>query len=309
MDLQSFDLNLLLGFDAIYRHQNLSAAGHELGMTQPAMSAALRRMRDQFGDQLFVRTPHGMRPTPLADEVAKRVTQVLTLVREIDHWSAFEPSTTTVQYRIYLNDVGLIVLGPLLVKHLRDLAPHAQLLVVDLRPDEVVEALEKGEIDLAIGYFLSMPKWARVQTVRRLGYTCLVRRDHPTIGDKMTLEQFLACKHAMYASSGSLYQAVEQTLARMKLTREVALTVPRLGLLPFLVAESDMIATVPDDLGVVFENLINVRRVRPPMKLDDYEIRQYWHQRLHTEPAYIWLRESVARILKQLAKERLPGDP
>lgn len=296
MDLLSFDLNLLLAFDAIYRRQSLSAAAQELNLTQPAMSAALRRMRLHFDNLLFVRTSRGMRPTPFADDIAPKVAHVLEVLRKMDQPTAFSPETTDIHYRVYINDVGLTVFMPLVMAHLRQNAPRARLTVVDLRPDEVVEALDSGNIDLAIGYFLGMPNWARQQNLLRTNYVCVTSKHHPTIGRSLSLEQFVSCRHAMYASSGSLHYAVEQVLARHSLTRDVALTVPRFVALPFLVAENDLIVTLPEDIGHLFQQLIGVRVFKPPLALPDFQIKQYWHERLHAEPAYRWFRGVVHQV-------------
>ncbi len=296
MDLLSFDLNLLLAFDAIYRRQSLSAAAQELNLTQPAMSAALRRMRLHFDNLLFVRTSRGMRPTPFADDIAPKVAHVLEVLRKMDQSATFLPETTDIHYRVYINDVGLTVFMPLVIAHMRQHAPRARLTIVDLRPDEVVEALDGGNIDLAIGYFLGMPNWARQQNLLRTNYVCVTGKNHPTIGRTLSLEDFVSCRHAMYASSGSLHYAVEQALAQHSLTRDVALTVPRFAALPFLVAENDLIVTLPEDIGYLFQHLIGVRVFTPPLPLPDFQIKQYWHERLHAEPAYRWFRGVVQQI-------------
>ena len=149
MDLLDFDLNLLMTFDAIYRHHNLSTAAIELGMTQPAVSAALKRMRACFDNPLFVRTSHGMLPTPYADGVSIKISQALDILREVDQPITFSPSTTTINFRIYINDIGMLLVMPLVLKYMREHAPHAKLTILDLRPDEVVQALDGGVIDLA----------------------------------------------------------------------------------------------------------------------------------------------------------------
>ena len=296
MDLLRFDLNLLLCFDAIHRHQSLSAAGEELGLTQPAVSAALKRLRGHFDNPLFVRTSRGMRPTPYADDMAPRVAQVLELLREVDSASDFSPATSKINYRVYINDTGLIVLMPQVMAYLREHAPMARLTVIDLRADEVVDALDNGEVDLAIGYFLGMPNWARQQNLRKTRYVTLVRQGHPVVGNQLTLDKFLQCRHAIFSGRGAQHYNIDQALAQQGLTRDVTLTVPRLAALPFLIAGSDLITTVPEDLAIMFCKLLPVRMFDPPLELAPFQIRQYWHQRLHDEPAYRWLREVVFKF-------------
>ena len=305
MDLLDFDLNLLLSFDAIYRHNSLSAAAVELGLTQPAVSAALKRLRDRMDNPLFVRTSHGMRPTPYADNMAGKVARALDILREVDQPDVFSPATTTLNYRIYINDVGMQVLLPHVLRQVSELAPNARMTVIDLRPDEVVDALDTGVVDLAVGYFLGMPNWAHQQTLRYTSYVCAVRASHPDIRHGLSMEQFLRAKHAMYWTSGSPHGIVEETLARLNLARDVMLRVPRFASLPFLIAESDLVMTIPEDLGVAFSRMLPIRLFPPPMPLPHFEIKQYWHERHHAEPAYRWLRQLVKNETAKITRPRL----
>lgn len=293
LDPERLDLNLLRTFLAIHRHHNLSAAAIELGLTQPAISAALKRLRAHFDNPLFVRTSHGMRPTPRADAMAAQIARALDMLRGVGKTHAFNQATTTVHYRIYINDIGMLVVMPQVLRHISELAPHARISVIDLRPDEVVDALDRGEIDLAIGYFLGMPNWARQQTIRRTRYVCAVRSGHPQIQGSLSMTQFLQAKHGMYATSGSPHNVVDETMARLNLSRDLTLRVPRFAALPFLIAQSDLVVTIPEDLGHTFSKLMDIKLFPPPFALEPFEIKQYWHERLHAEPAFQWLRHVV----------------
>lgn len=295
MDLIDFDMNLLLTFDAIYRHQSLSAAAIELGLTQPAVSAALKRLRERFDNPLFVRTSHGMRPTPYADSMSLKITRALDIVREVDQTADFSPLTTSINFRVYINDIGMLLMMPQVMTYLSQHAPNARLTILDLRPDEVVYALDNGSIDLAVGYFLGMPNWAHQQVVRNTSYVCAVRGDHPVIHNSLSLEQFVNARHGMYWTSGSPHSAVEEALARLDLTRDVMLRLPRFSALPFFIAQSDLIMTIPEDLGVGFSRLINIKLFKPPLKLPNFEIHQYWHERHHADPANKWLRNIIKK--------------
>lgn len=309
MDLADFDLNLMRVFDAIYRHQSLTAAAAELGLTQPAVSAALKRLREHLGNPLFVRTAHGMRPTPHADTVAVKVTRALAILREVGEAASFSPQLTSVNYRVYINDVGMQVVMPRVLRYLSEHAPGARLTVPDLRPDEVVDALDRGDIDLAIGYFLGMPNWAHQQTIRHTSYVCAVRSDHPEIRDALSLDQFLHAKHGMYWTTGSPHGIVEQTLAKLNLSREVALRVPRFSALPFLIEQTDLVVTIPQDLGLAFSRMIRIKLFAPPLPLPNFEIKQYWHERHHAEPAYRWLRKVVKQESANLGTPRVRKTP
>ena len=293
MELLDFDLNLLLTFDAIHRHHSLSEAAVELGLTQPAVSASLKRLRARFDNPLFVRTSHGMRPTPYADAMSVKISKALDIVREVDQPAAFLPQSTSINFRIYINDVGMLLVMPQVFKYMSEHAPNAKLTILDLRPDEVVQALDNGVIDLAVGYFLGMPNWAHQQLIRNTSYVCAVRKDHPTVHRSLSMDQFLKAKHGMYWTTGSPHSAVEEALAQLKLSHEVVLRVPRFAALPFLIAQSDLIVTVPEDLGQAFSKLVNIKLFKPPLKLPHFEIRQYWHERHHADAANKWMRAVI----------------
>ncbi|MDB5964897.1 MAG: LysR family transcriptional regulator [Polaromonas sp.] len=306
MELLDFDMNLLLTFDAIYRHQNLSSAAVELGLTQPAVSAALKRMRERFDNPLFVRTSHGMRPTPYADSMAVKITRALDIVREVDHPAEFSPATTLEDFRVYINDVGMQLVMPRVFRYLSEHAPNAKLTILDLRPDEVVNALDSGVIDIAVGYFLGMPNWAHQQSVRNTSYVCAVRTDHPDIHASLSLEQYLHAKHAMYWTTGSPHSAVEEALAQHDLARDVMLRLPRFSALPFFIAQSDVIVTMPEDLGLAFSQFVKIKLFKPPLKLPNFEIRQYWHERHHADPANKWMRKIIKAETANMARQQ-PG--
>lgn len=293
MALGDFNLNLLKTFDAIYRHRSVSAAAQALDLTQPAVSAALNKLREHFGNPLFVRTSRGMHPTPWAMHMAPKVARVLESVNALDEPMPFKPQTARNHFRIYVNDVGLMMMIPLLTRHLQNDAPGTQLTVVDLRQDEVLEALDAGYIDLAIGYFVGVPGWARQQNLRGGPYVCAMRQDHPDIGDTLSLTQFLDARHALYWTRGATYGRLDEVLAKRGLAREITVRLPRLSALPFLIAATDLVATVPEDLGLLFRRLVPIKLLPVPIALPNIQIKQYWHERLHADTAHKWLRNLV----------------
>ncbi|KAB7585090.1 LysR family transcriptional regulator [Verminephrobacter eiseniae] len=300
MDLSEFNLNLLTFFDAIYRHRSVSAAAQELDLTQPAVTAALNKLRAHFDNPLFVRTSNGMHPTPWADALAPKIARVLDSVRRLDEPTPFQPQSAKDQFKIYVNDIGMMLALPKIVQLLNQDAPHTQLTVIDLRQDEVVNALDVGEIDLAIGYFVGVPNWARQQHLRDTSYVCAMRKDHPSIGDTMTLTQYLNARHAMYWTHGSTYGRLDEALAKRGFSRDIAVRIPRLGAIPFLAAFSDFVVTIPEDLGLLFRDLIPIKLVPVPISLPSFQVKQYWHERLHADSAHKWLRTLILQIMKQL---------
>lgn len=299
MNLHAFDLNLLLTFEAIYRRQSISGAAADLGLTQPAVSAALKRLRNHMGDQLFVRTTDGMRPTQYADVIQPTMSDALRLLREIDHPATFSPTAARANYKVYIGDAAMLSLLPSVMKHLGEHAPATTLTVVSLSHDEVVPALDGGRIDLAIGYFSDMPNWARQQSLRSTSYVCAVRDSHPVIRSGLTLEQFRNAQHCVYRTTGSSHNSVERSIAKLKLGRDVPLLVPNFTVIPFVIAQTDLVAIIPGDLGAIFSGLLGIRVFPPPVSLPRFRRKQYWHERNHMDPGFRWLR----RVFKAQATD------
>ncbi|QNP48987.1 LysR family transcriptional regulator [Diaphorobacter aerolatus] len=300
MDLRDFNLNLLFAFDAVERHRSVSAAAQELELTQPAVTAALNKLRIRFENPLFVRTSHGMHPTPRAMELAPHIKRILEAVRRLDEPDTFSPKTTKNHFKIYVNDVGLVAVLPRVVDRLSHETPNTRLTVLDIRQDEVVSALDNGEIDLAIGHFFDVPNWARQQFLRSTPYVCAMRKDHPVIKDSLSLSQFLGSRHALYWTHGSTYGRLDEALARRGHTRDIALRMPRLGALPFAVAMSDLLVTLPEDLGLVFEKLLPIKLLPVPLSVPDIQVKQYWHERLHADPIHEWFRNLVKNVISEV---------
>ena len=179
-------------------------------------------------------------------------------------------------------------------------ATHAQLTVMDIRQDEVVSALDNGEIDLAIGHFVGVPNWARQQFLRSTSYVCAMRSDHPDIDETLSLAQFLNARHALYWTHESTYGRLDEMLAKRGYTRDIALRIPRLAAIPFAVATSDLLVTIPEDLGMLFQKFLPIKLLPMPLALPGIQIKQYWHERLHADPGHRWLRNVVRQVVNEV---------
>lgn len=306
MNFDDFDLNLFRAFDAIYRTKSVSSAAIELNVTQPSMSYSLKRLRDKFQNPLFVRTSKGMTPTPLADALSIRIKEGLKILTRPDQPTVFSTFTTSTNFRIYISDAGMLITLPKVLQRFTREAPQASLSVVDLRPDEVAEALDSGKVDLAVGYFRVMPDWARQQPLRSSSYICAVRKNHSKIREKLTMNDFLAAKHGVYSTSGSSHNNVEQLLLRLKIKRDVVLRIPNFAALVLLIGQSDMVVTLPEDLGFVFSGLANIKLFPPPMPLGKFSIHQYWHERQHESAEFKWFRSIFKGEAANLSATNLP---
>jgi DNA-binding transcriptional LysR family regulator len=291
MDIASVDLNLLVVFEAMMAHRSVTRAGQALSLSQPAMSAALGRLRELLGDPLFARSGAEMKPTARALALAEPIRRVLDIVRvDVLHRAAFDPATTTRTFALLMPDIGEVNFVPRLVERLAREAPGARLKTVAQPHTAAAQALESGAADLAIGYFPDLQRAGFYQ--QKLfdnPHVCLLRSGHPLKGRRVALKDFLAAAHASVRPDGREH-AFDQFMAQRGLRRTVAVELAHfMSLLPLL-ERSDLVATVPRDIATVCVRYGTLRMAEPPVKPPAIAIHQFWHTLAHKDAANIWLR-------------------
>ncbi|HUN70234.1 MAG TPA: LysR family transcriptional regulator [Burkholderiales bacterium] len=300
------DLNLLLVFEAMFRHGSVTRAAAQIGLTQSAMSSALGRLRRQFGDPLFVNTRSGMLPTPRALELAPPLTEALAMVRgAMGSREAFDPRSSTRSLRVYMSDVGELVLLPALMRHLHAHAPAMQLETAQLPAAELAVRLETGDIDLAVGYLPQLPEKIRRSRLFEEHYVCMTRPDHP-IGrhGPLTLKEFLGARHVLIASMGSGHQLLEHTLAERGVHENVALRVPHFVVVPQIVAGTDLVVSLPSRVAGASARLAKVKVHPLPIPIPSFDVSLYWHERLENDAANQWLRDTMTELFADRAPRR-----
>ena len=292
MNVLDLDLNLLRAFDAVLREGSVTTAGERLGLSQPAMSNALARLRRLLDDPLFMRTPRGMRPTPFAQRLAIPVQQALDLIRTgLSEPSGFDPKTSDRVFRLQLTDVGELVFLPRLLERLKRDAPGVRIEVEQRRQKDVGEALSAGEIDLAVGF---LPELSGEVVQRRLfrdQYVCLVRAEHPAVGARLTLARFLDASHVLVSAEGSPHEIVEQTLRARGLRRRIALRVPHFMVIPMILARTDYMVIVPKGFVQAMTPLGRFKSLRLPVDIPQLDVKVHWHERFDQDPGIAWLRD------------------
>jgi DNA-binding transcriptional LysR family regulator len=271
-------------------------------MSQPAVSFALAKLRGIFADPLFIRAARGLRPTPRAESLAPALQEILDRMKnEVFAPPRFEPSSTRRTFVLNMADVGELVFLPPLRAHLQKVAPGTDIRTVSMPPRELEEALRSGEIDLAVGYFPHLQGAAVYQ--QRLfshGFTSVVRKNHPRIGQRLTLRQFLAESHIVVQQEGKSHEVFEQALADQGLSRRIAISLPHFLAVPLLVAESDLIATVPYAVARGFARMTGLKLLRPPIRVRHADVKQHWHSRFHNDDASKWIRRAVSELFAEL---------
>jgi DNA-binding transcriptional LysR family regulator len=297
-DLRNVDLNLLRVFDVLYRTKSTTRAAQALNLTQPSVSNALKRLRELFGDVLFVKTSDGMQPTPRADGIASLIDEGFASLRlALQAGGTFDPATATRTFHLYVSDIGQSVFVPPLVARLQKLAPSIRIVTVEPPLDTAQQMMKLGQIDLAIGLFRGLHADFLQQRIFRETYAVLLRDDHPEIGKKLSAKQFFAAEHVVYmpmAGSHARYEADLNTLAMKNgKTRRVALQLAHSSGLDRIVAGSDLLACIPSSLARALAGRGGVRAVALPFDIAPLDVSQFWHERFQRDDGHHWLRGIV----------------
>ena len=299
MDLHGIDLNLLVAFDAIMAERSVTKAGHRIGRTQPAMSAALSRLRGLFDDQLFVRGQDGLQPTPRAIELAEPLGRSLEEIgRTLGFAQEFDPALSRITLNIALQEHAAFKLLPNLVKRLHAQAPATKLAIRSYTArDDAIALLDAGEADVAVGVPPSSAP-GRIFTTMLFEeeYVCVVRKNHPAAGRSLQLETFLSLEHLLVSPEGDRFGHTDTALAQRGLRRSLAVTLTQMYAAPALVAGSDLISTLMRGVVEVsgFEDRLEI--LKPPLQLDPCPYVMSWHRRNDAHPAQKWLRACIRSI-------------
>lgn len=299
MNLGAFDLNLLVVFDAVMQERSVTRAGDKIGLSQPAMSHALNRLRHMLKDQLFIRTPDGMVPTPRAEQLAEPLRRALNDMQLALEPETFLPNEAHRRFTIAANNYATVVLTPALIAAASDAAPFVQL---EVRPSgtlNVLDLIDRGELDLAIGYFTGPGERFKLATLLDDRFVVAMRHDHPTARQKFSATAFAALLHLEISSSGEDTSFIDRWLESQKLSRRVAHCSPYLCAAEVL-AQSNMVATLSYRIAKAFGRSADLQIGELPCKSPRVELVMLWHRRLDNQPAHRWLRATIEKVAKRL---------
>ncbi len=299
MDLHGIDLNLLVAFDALMAERSVTRAGARIGRTQPAVSAALSRLRSLLRDELFVRGPRGLQPTPRALDLAEPLSRALADIQHtLEFTQAFDPQSSTATFSLGLSEHPTFVLLPHLVERLQETAPAITLRVRSFTArDEAVTMLDAGSVDLTVSV---PPTTATGRVLTRPlfdeQFVCIVRSGHKAAGTPLDIETFLGLSHLLVSPEGDRFGFVDAVLARQGLKRRLAVTLPHMHAVPALIARSNMISTVMSGVVSASGHADELCVLNPPFDLDPAPFVMAWHRRNDTHPAQRWFRDCVASL-------------
>lgn len=303
MDIRNVDLNLLLSLDALIAEKSVSRAAARQGVSQPAMSASLARLRDLFHDQLLVRSSHGMVPTPRALELAVPIRNVLDQIGTVlEVPKEFEPTGSRRTFRLQGTDYVEAVVLPLLIRKVACLAPGVKFLYRPPDPLHLAYDLEHGHLDMGIGYIPDPSPRLRAQLVFRDRFVCIARRGHPEIEGSISLTQFAELGHIQVLPRDSEMYAtpLDAALSKLNIVRHIEVWEPSFLNIVHLVSVSDLVTTVPERLTRLFDQMFPIQVVPPPVDLPAIEVRMFWAERMMLDAGHMWLRKVVMELGRSL---------
>lgn len=290
-DLKALDFNLLKALDALLDERNVTRAALRLGVTQPAMSGMLTRLRATFDDPLFVRAQRGMVATARAQQLAAPLKAALAGIEGLLAPATFTPSSARMTFTLAASDYALRAITVPFLAHLKSKAPGIRVALVPVEEDRLQRQLECGDLDLALVTPQSAPADLHARVLFDEHYVCVARQGHPVVDTDrpLTLDAFCALDHALVSYTAGAFEGVtDEALARLGRSRAVSLSVKSFLILPEILRASDRVAVLPSRLVVGLEGLT---WVEPPLAVPGFTKVAAWHERTHADPGHRWLRQ------------------
>jgi len=308
MNFGSFDLNLLRVLDALLATGSTTEAGQKIGLSQPAVSAALGRLRHVLGDPLFLRQGRKLRPTDFARELRDPLRELLERTEMLLSGSEeFSPATAVATFRLSGSDFFAEMLMPDLAKRVAHQAPGIRLQLVDLVPESYVGTLDRYQVDLALIPRTDFPNWIDHAHLFNSSFVAIARRGHPRLsragvkpGGVIPLDLFCDLGHVLFSPEGKLTALGDAALAKVGRARHVVMTMPVFSGVYKTVARSDLVALIPQHLAKRVAPQVGLNLYQPPMAVPTADLRMVWHRRATRNPAHRWLRGQISELMQPL---------
>ncbi len=301
INLAGVDLNLLVLFDVLMAERNVTRAAGRVGLTQPAASHALARLRDLFKDPLFVRTPKGMAPTALAIEAAGPIRAALDQIRDVlSSEQVFDAAQSDRVFTIGFSDYAAFLILPGLLENIERRASNIRLVVRNTNHVSGLSMIDAGEAELIVGNFPDPSQHMSEDFLCMEEFVCAGRRDHPDLIDHLDIETYLGLRHLHVSLKGEPHGYLDDFIRSRGLHRNVVVTVGHFLVAPFLLASTDAIATEPRRILEPLGKLLNLKLTRPPIDFPPFKVTQIWHKRYDTDQGHQWLRNLTRDICAAL---------
>jgi DNA-binding transcriptional LysR family regulator len=300
MNLRDIDLNLLVVFNQLLMDRRVSTTAEKLGLSQPAVSNALKRLRVLLKDELFVRTARGMEPTPYALNLVEPMGYALdTLQNALNQRDSFDPVTSERTFTLGLTDIGEIYFMPTLMETLSRVAPRIKISTLRHNSGHLSEDMASGNVDIAVGLLPGLTTGFFQRRLFKQRYVCLFRQGHPTAHNPISLAQFKSLAHVGVTSANTGHSEVDEWLTRKGIARHIQLHVPHFVAVGHILQSSDLIATVPERFAQKCAEPFQLETSPLPFKLPDIAINLFWHAKYNREPANMWLRQLMVDLFTE----------
>lgn len=295
-NIAALDLNLLVVLEALLAERSVTRAARRIGLSQPAVSNALGRLRVLLDDPLLVRISGGMEPTPRALELAAPIAQALdTIRRALSAGTAFEPQRSPFTFRVHSADTLELSLLPRLTERLERSAPQIDL-VVTRAAGRAEDELRSGSVDLYLGSWSNVPSGFQQHLLRQESFACIARRGHPKIKSRLSLDTYLRVGHVVVSADDRPGGVIDTQLTDHAMGRHVVLRTPHSLIAPLVVARTDLIATLPRSVATAFAQFLPLAVFKAPLDTPGFPIHMVWHPRTHEQAPHRWLREQIMAV-------------
>ena len=295
--LGKLDLNLLVALDALLGERSVTRAALAVGVSQSAMSHTLSRLRTTFADELLTRAPDGMRPTPRALALLAPMRAALAQIQDLTSAPAtFDPATADNTFSLGIPDSTEVLLMPQLVARLQSVAPGVKLLLHTTNRQRILEDLDSGRVDLGIGVFEEGQTHHKRRILNKESYLCVFNAELVGVTPPISLEDYVRLPHLLTSLVESAHGVVDEALAKLGLTRTIALTSPRFNAMPFVVRQAPVVATMHSRLARFFGESMGLAVSPAPIELPDVSISMIWHSSNDRAPGQRWLRETILEL-------------
>jgi len=303
-ELIAFDMNLLVTLHTLLQESSVTKAARKLGLSTPAVSHALARLRTHFKDPLLVRAGQSMVLTPRAENLRPLLQDTIECAsRVLDEPTEFSPQKLEASFSIAVTDYILLILGKRFERMAFQEAPGLALRFVPNSIDDA-DLLRKGELDIAIGIYGALPPELQMRQLITDRFVCVVRADHPQANNKLTLKKYVQLSHIQVSPRGQPGGYIDDLLASRGMKRRVVRTFPSFRVALEIVSQSDYILTISERFAETFAKELQLKILEPPLPLEPYALSMLWHPRLNNVPAHRWLREKWLETAQQLTPKK-----
>ena len=298
-NLRELDLNLLIALDVLITEASVTKAAERLNMSQSTMSYSLKRLRTILNDDILIRTSREMEVTPYARQISDRIRQILVEIQStLLEKETFNPATAKETFKIAAGDYVEATIGLTLIKQLTTQAPGIRIRISNLEKENVLDTLDDNRIDIVINPGLPIKSWHVEENLYREEFVCVFRDDNSV--DEISLTDYLERPHILVSLRDDFQGSYDKILENQQMSRRIVWSTTHFMAVPFLVANSNCVALIPNRMAQQCAKAMNLKLLPPPIEIEGFTISMVWHQRNRNNLAHQWLRQQIVDAVKNI---------